>query len=393
MPKPIFSTGEKIEWTSGHFGDSHTQAEMDTNIVGALHTPGAPAELANARGRLVPFLRDFLIGLNYAYYEPPGAQMLHNNPLFIRRHDFSGDLSRGSDPPWATPELVGRGETSGGGVRLTGGLADLAYALGQVEQEFFIPRNVQSLIWEDLVPSLLNSAVLPRWWQITPTELHAVALYQQFGEDLLRSAGQDSALRQKVLPILADRMVSRRLVQLEKDLEAGNSDITLPRVAPAETFYLGLEFQRQYPAEMTRWGKAGAEVQTLSQEEPQEINPQKMSEDFGIPHPALAQTNARELLNLRPFPTFLGYSSYLLAETWESNNLYWARLADEKGLPPESLHQLVPTLTQRMVENIFATHLDDWPALLRALWETGKEFQEGKVQSLPKTTALAPRGR
>ncbi|MGO8813902.1 MAG: hypothetical protein ACLQVG_04450 [Terriglobia bacterium] len=392
MPKPIFSTGEKIEWTSGHFGDSHTQAEMDTNIVEALHTPGAPKEMANARGRLVPFLRDFLVGLNYAYYEPPGAQMLHNNPLFIRRHDFSGDLARGSDPPWSTPELVGRGDTSGGGVRLTGGLADLAYSLGQVEQEFFVPRNVQSLIWEDLVPSLLNGAVLPRWWQITPRELHAVARYQQFGEDLLTSAGQDASLRQQVMPILASRMVSRRLCQLQKDLESGHPEVFLPHITPAETLYLGLEFQSQYPAQMTRWGKAGVEIQTLSQEDPEEINRQKLSEDFGVPHPALAQTNARELLNLRPFPTFLGYSSYLLAETWESNNLYWARLADEKGLPPESLHQLVPALTQRMVENIFATHLDDWPALLRALRETGKEFEEGKVQTLPKTTAQAQLG-
>ena len=93
---------------------------------------------------------------------------------------------------------------------------------------------------------------------------------------------------------------------------------------------------------------------------------------------------------MRPFPTFPGYSSYLLAESWESNNLYWARLADEKGLPPESLHQLVPALTRRMVENIFATDLDDWPALLRALRETGEEFRQGKFDSLPMTSAVSP---
>jgi len=39
------------------------------------------------------------------------------------------------------------------------------------------------------------------------------------------------------------------------------------------------------------------------------------------------------------------------------------------------------------VENIFATHLDDWPALLRALQETGREFREGKLEALPKTSA------
>jgi hypothetical protein len=387
MPKPIFSTGEKIEWTSGRFGDAHTQAEMDTNIVEALRTPGDPKEMADARGRLVPFFRDFLLGVNYAYYEPPGAQMLHNNPLFIRRHDFSGDSLKGSEPPWSLPRTVGRGDTSGGGVRLSGGLSHLPYVLAEVEQEFIVPKNVQSLIWEDLVPSLLTSAVLPRWWQVTPNELHAVALYQQFGEELVTSAGQDPTLREKVVDILANRMLSRTLGQLEQALDAGHGDQAVPRLTPAETFYLAREFQRQYPADMSRWGKAGDTLQRLAHDDPEDINDQRLSEDFGVPHPNLAQTTGRELLNLRPFPTFLGYSSYLLAESWESNNLYWARLADEKGLPPESLHQLVPALTHRMVENIFATHLDDWPALLRALRETGEEFRDGKLEFSPKASA------
>jgi hypothetical protein len=80
-----------------------------------------------------------------------------------------------------------------------------------------------------------------------------------------------------------------------------------------------------------------------------------------------------------------GYSSRLLAETWNSNNLYWARLADEMGYPPVMLHILVPQLTRRMVQNIFATHLDDWPALLRALRETGDEFRTGKMNSVSKS--------
>lgn len=390
MPKPIFSTGEKIEWTAGRFGDAHTQAEMDTNVTEVLHASGSPKEMANARGRLVPFIRDFLTGLVYAYYEPPGAQMLHNNPLFIRRHDFSGDLSRGSEPPWSSPRLVGRGDTAGGGVRLTGGLFGLPYVLAQVEQEFIVPKNVQSLIWEDCVPSLVTSAVLPRWWQVTPNELHAVAVYQEFGEELVASAARDPELRERVLPILANRMLSRRLGEMEKALEAGHADEALLQIAPSEALSLAFQFQRQYPGDITRGGKAAEEIQKLTQQFPEETTEQRISADFGVPHPGLAQTNARELLNLKPFPTFLGYSSYLLAESWESNNLYWARLADEKGMAPESLHQLVPALTHRMVENIFATHLDDWPALLRALRETGEEFRNGKLESLTKTSALSP---
>ena len=390
MPKPLFSTSEKITWTAGWVGDAHTQAEMDTNIDASLRPPGPPRDLADARGRLVPFVRDFLTGLNYAYYEPPGAQMLHNNPLFIRRHDFSGNLANGAEPAWSSPRLVGRGETSGGGVRLSGGLARIPYVLAQVEQVFIVPKNIQSLIWEDLVPSMIAGAVLPRWWQVTPNELHAAALYQEFGEDLMTNAGTEVGLREKVLSIFANRLLSRRLTELEKALSAGKAGEIIPSMTPAETFYLAVQFQHQFPAEMTRWGKAGEELQRLIREDPEETSGQRLAQDFGAPHADLAQTTARELLNLRPFPTFFGYSSSLLAESWESNNLYWARLADEKGLAPEILHQLAPALTRRMAENIFASHLDDWPALARALRETGDEFLRGKIDVLPRASALSP---
>ncbi len=49
---------------------------------------------------------------------------------------------------------------------------------------------------------------------------------------------------------------------------------------------------------------------------------------------------------------FAGYSSRLFAETWDSTNLYWARLADEMGYQPETLNRLVPELTVHMVAKI-----------------------------------------
>jgi hypothetical protein len=56
------------------------------------------------------------------------------------------------------------------------------------------------------------------------------------------------------------------------------------------------------------------------------------------------------------------------------------------------LHRLVPELTHRMVEKIFASHLEDWPALLRALRETGEEFRKGKIAPAPKTSAASGTG-
>jgi hypothetical protein len=46
------------------------------------------------------------------------------------------------------------------------------------------------------------------------------------------------------------------------------------------------------------------------------------------------------------------------------------------------LNRLVPELTRRMVEKIFATNIEDWPALLRATRETGDEFRNGKMAPL-----------
>jgi len=386
MPKPLFTTRERTEWASGLNNNPHLQAEMTTDLAKTIKSARSPSDLAEARGQIVPFLRDSLVGLNYAYYCPPGAQMLYNNALFVRSHDFSGEMTVGGEQAWQTPSLFGRGWTAAGGAHLAGSLADLPYVLAQVEQDFIVPENVQSLIWEDLVPSLVTSSVLPRWWRVTGNELHAVTLYQLCGEELVEAAGGNETLRQTVMNILSDRLLPQRFEEVDAALRDGRRKEALARLAPAETFYLAAEFQRRFPEQINNLGQAGQELQKLSQRYPDEVSWSRLSEDFGVPHPALAQTYARELMNGKPFPTFLGYSSRLLAESWDSNNLYWARLADEMGYPPVMLHRLVPELTHRMVEKIFATHLEDWPALLRAMRETGDEFRQGKIASLGKSS-------
>jgi hypothetical protein len=384
MPRPMFTSGERSEWAAGFYNTRHSSLQTRTDLVKIIKSPSSHKELADARGIVVPFLRDTLVGLNYAYYEPPGAQILLNNPLYVRSHDFSGEMAMGGGQSWHVPHIFGSGLPAGGGAHLAGSLADLPFVLAEAEQDFIVPENVQALIWHELVPGLVSSATLPRWWGVTPNELHAAALYQRTGEELLVASAKDAKLRTNVMTILSERMVPQRSEQLEKALQRGDTNEALSRVMPGETFYLAAEFRHRFPGENSSWGKAGEELESLSSRSPEEVSWKRLSEDFGVPHPALAQSYSRELLNVKPFPAFMGYSSRLLAESWDSNNLYWARLADELGYPPVMLNRLVPELTYRMVEKIFATDFEDWPAMLRAMRETGEEFRQGKITSLPK---------
>jgi hypothetical protein len=392
LPRPIFTESEKTEWAPGVYANRHAELQVHVDITKVIKTPGTRAQLEAARGQLTPFLRDALVGLNYAYYEPPGAQLLHNNPLFVRSHDFSGETIMGVTQLWQAPELFNQGSPAGGGAYLVGSLAELPYVLATTEEDFIAPKNVQALIWKEVTADLLVSATLPRWWSVTRNELHAVALYQRSGEELVTAAATNEAVRSRVIDILSERVPPQRLGRVEQALQSGDAEVSLANLTPADTFHLAAEFRHNYPQETASWGPAGGELDTLSRQYQAEVNLQRLSRDFGTPHPVMAQNYTCELLNVQPFPAFGGNSSRLLGESWDSSNLYWARLADEKGYSPVVLNRLVPELTRHMVANIFATDIEDWPALTRAMKETGEEFRQGKI-ALPQVTEASSSNR
>ncbi len=390
MPRPIFSRGERTEWAAGVYNNRHTDVQMRSSVARIMKGPASRVEQEEARGQLASFFRDSLVGLNYAYYEPPGAQLLLNNPLFVRQHDFSGETVIGIEHVWQAPSLFGAGSPAGGGAHLVGSLADLPYALAEAEQDFITPQNVQALIFRELVPGLLINAVLPRWWEVSRNELHAVALYQRSGEELLTAAANDVELRDKVLRILDDRMTPRMTNDIQSSLEARRVAELLRQVTPADTFYLASEFRSRFPEEAHAWGSASQELDELGRQHPEEVGRERLSQHFGIPHPVLSQSYSRELLNIEPFPPYSGIYSRLLAESWDSSNLYWARLADETGQSPVMLHHLVPELTHRMVEKIFASEFEDWPAILRAMRDAGDDYRQSRAlaQQMGSTVAV-----
>jgi hypothetical protein len=121
------------------------------------------------------------------------------------------------------------------------------------------------------------------------------------------------------------------------------------------------------------------------------LSAEAISSVFGTPKPTLSHSYRPALLYLRTFPTLMGYSSRLLAESWESNGFYYAALADELGVPANQLQIYVPQWTRATIENIFATHLEDWPALLRSLNAVGTNLrrQSGAERAALNVTSQA----
>lgn len=389
MPRPIFTEGERVSWSPTVYVSRHAELQIRTDLTKVIKTPGTPPQLEAARARLAPFLRDTLVGLNYAYYEPPGSQVLHSNPLFVRSHDFAASSIQGVDEVWGAPALIGIGATAGGGAYLIGSLADLPYVLALTEEDFISPEKVQALIWRETVPELLVNAVVPRWWNISRSELHAAGLYQRAGEELLTTAQSNADLRQKVITIFSNRMDWGRVEELQLALQnKGNSGNPISQILPSDSFYLEEEFRKQFPDQAAQVGPAGRELDELASKDPSDTSPQRLARDFGVPHPTLAETDSCGLLTNEPFPVSGGAASRLFGESWESNNLYWARLVDEKGYPPAMLNILVPELTRQMVANISATSIDDWPALLRAMKQTGDQFVQGSINVRAASTTV-----
>ena len=319
MPRPIFTNSERIDFHRRHlqqpshrFGDAHGHCQSP-------EVQGYRSATRTSRGQLVPFFRDTLVGLNYAYYEPPGAQALHNNPLLIRSHDFSGETVMGTERiALADSPPLWRGLSGGGGAHLVGSLADLPYVLAQMEEDFIAPENVQALIWTDLVPAVLTNAVLPRWWNVTPQRTPRRRALSTRRRRNLAAAAQNEATAWKGDQHSSDRMIPQRRRGWRARC-APDARPSSPQITPADTFYSTAEFRRRFPDDTGSLGTGGSRIARLVAAGSSGTQLGPLSQDFGVPHPMLARTYARELLNVRPFPMFQGYSSRLFAETWDSD--------------------------------------------------------------------------
>jgi len=234
------------------------------------------------------------------------------------------------------------------------------------------------LIWGDLVPQLLVGAKAGRFWTVTSSQMRWVALHMRLGDALVAEAALDPALRTQVLDLLEQHAPPARARRIEAALAGGDVAGAQEQITPSELYLSGVQAAARH---VDPTGFLDGEIRRLAAADPMHCNESAIAAAFGTPKPTLAHSQAPQLLNLRTFPTLMGYSSRILAESWESTNLFFAALADELMMPAAQLNVVIPDWTRRSVEQIFATHLEDWPALLRAMRVTAEQAPCAKPQA------------
>ena len=364
------SSVEKNAISFGYWAERHLNQQRKLDLRREIRKAiGSPEKLRNLRAALTGVLRDTLVGHNYIHYAPPGAQLLQTNPLFVRSHDFIG--TAGANETWREASVYGTGWPSSAGGRLVGSLAGLPYALAQAEQNFLVPENEQALIWGDLVPQMMVAAKVPRWWHVPPPLMHWVALHVRLARTAVVEASLDAARREAVIRELRRHATPARVKEVAALLAAGDAVGALDHITPSELFLIGrLAAREPGPEDPLR-----AEIRRLEAEYPDQVSMAAASRAFGSPKPKLTGSYHPELLNLRTFPTLMGYSSRIMAESWESNLIFFATLADGLYMRPSQLNVQAPEWTRKTVETIFATHLEDWPAVLRSLRKVGRQVR------------------
>ena len=177
-------------------------------------------------------------------------------------------------------------------------------------------------------------------------------------------------LREQVVETLLQQAPPARARLVGRLLADGDLSKALESVTPTESFVLAM---RTVNTDGLGDPDLAGEIRRLAKAAPQSVNYQAISKSFGTPKPTLTNSYQPELLFLRTFPTLMGYSSRVMAESWESSTLYYASIADSLYLNPGQLNVSIPEWTRHTVERIFATHLEDWPALLRSLRNVGTD--------------------
>ncbi len=239
IPRPPLTANEKNAMGFGYYTDRHLDAERKLNFRASIErAAGDPAKLKELVGDLAPLMRDTLLAFNYAYYAPPGAQILYTNPVFVRSHDFVG--GEGQSRTWLPTETYGTGWPSNGGGRLVGSLSTLALYAGRSRAELPDPHaNAGADLGRSGAADdsqRQDSALVERPLRRSFT---GWACTLRYGHELLAESAFDPALRAAGAGCAWTVASPARTFAVGRLIEQGEVKEAVDAVTPSELFSVG----------------------------------------------------------------------------------------------------------------------------------------------------------
>ena len=104
-----------------------------------------------------------------------------------------------------------------------------------------MPTQTQALIWGDLVPQMILSATMPRFWNVTPVQMHWVSASMRHAEAMIAEAAVNPAIRGRVLEVVGNTASLARSDKVVRSLTGGNVRGAVNLLTPSELYAIGAE--------------------------------------------------------------------------------------------------------------------------------------------------------
>ena len=312
-------------------------------------------------GLLNPHVQVTLLGWSYAFYFSPRDLILASDPWFVRRHRFF-DTSCGKETVWPPTQV--RSYVSGGGSYLSGGLAQIAAAAGEVG---LVGRDAAESLGSDTASSKMAAMQLASlrsipWAAVDEHGPRRLALKSLFGRELLAEAILYPNVRSELAEPLLHLIGLRRRAEVLHALANHDLAGALRLLSTSDLYFLADSQWQRHGAE--RWTDSPI-GNALKQEATHQCSRQVSW--FGG-YQASDGCVRSHLVDLGPYEDHQGFLRQdRMSERLSAIGVDLAVVAHRLGLPVDGLALLAETAVHDTARRALMKDSDDWEAALQAL--------------------------
>lgn len=306
-------------------------------------------------GALEPWVELAMVSRVYARYLDPSDVLVSDDPMLIRKHQFTPLGMRVGRVPWFKPSALSI-TNSGDGSYFSGGLADFAISAGEARAA----GNHLGGSGQPFAAAVFSSVRSTDWSHVTPRELQSFAASVRLGREwIVESALSDMVRRTLEEQTLGLLSLNRRHLLLD-GLEQHNWPAVWQSVTLSDLYFLG-QLSLQDGSAPAYWKSPPvAAMRQIALEQ----------HDLDALGPVAPALNGCAQPRLRRYAPYEDYERYFMpdriAQRTAELKLYLAWMADNRAWEPRILDELTPLAADQVLTSIQTRDGHDWSAVIDA---------------------------